>query len=225
MKEALQRRKIGPTRLSVSGLYCFRGERMIAYESTLERDLLRKFAFSHRVMTVETQPLTIEWRDPAGYSRRYTPDALVHWRWMGEYWRNRDVPWLIEVKPRSEIRKRWTRWHAKFRMAYRYAAERGWRFRIFDEARIRDVVFHNAVVLERFSRPIDRVDGEAILEDIRRSGIGSVKNLVARHSPSAGDREIVLQAVWRLIATGFAECDLTKPLGIETEVWIPNYGD
>lgn len=198
---------------------------MIAYESTLERDLLRKLAFSRRVMDVETQPLTIEWRDAFGRSRRYTPDVLVHWRWMGEYWRNRDVPWLIEVKPLSELQKHWSFWHPKFRMASRYAAERGWRFRILDEARIRDVVFRNAVLLERYSRSNDTLGDDAVLEDIRLAGIRTVGELVNRHFPSGDGGAAALPSIWRLIAMGFADCDLTQPLGMNTELWIPSYDD
>ena len=225
MYETVRRRKVVPARLSVSGLYCFRGERMIAYESALERDLLRKLAFSRRVMAVETQPLTLGWRDPAGRVRHYTPDVLVHWRWMGEYWRNRDLPWLIEVTTLRELRKHWSRWHPKFRLAARYAAERGWRFRILDESRIRDVVFQNAILLERYSRWTNTFANDAVLADIRRAGIRTAGELVSRHFPSADRRAAALPSIWRLVATGFVDCDLTQPLGTSTDLWIPTHDD
>lgn len=44
-----QVRKIGPTRRSVSGVYAFRGERSIEFESTLERDFLMRVEFSQPV--------------------------------------------------------------------------------------------------------------------------------------------------------------------------------
>ncbi|MHB8355150.1 MAG: TnsA endonuclease N-terminal domain-containing protein [Vulcanimicrobiaceae bacterium] len=134
-------------------------------------------------------------------------------------------PWLIEVKPLRELKKHWSRWHPKFREASRYAAERGWRFRILDEARIRDVVFQNAVLLERYSRPTDTVANDAVLEDIRLAGIRTAGDLVSRHFPSGEQRVAALPSIWRLIATGFVDCDLTQPLGMSTELWIPTHDD
>lgn len=196
---------------------------MIEYESTLERDLLRKFAFNRRVMRVESQPMTIEWRDSLGHAQHYTPDILVHWRWMGEFWRNRDVPWLIEVKPLADLKKHWCKWHPKFRMASRFAAQRGWRFRILDEARIRDLVFHNAVLLERYAWPSDPVEDDAVanavVEDIRRAGVCTITGVLRRHSGPGGP--LRAQSLWRMIGMGLIDCDLTRPLGMSTEVWIP----
>ena len=42
-----QKRRIGPTRRSVSGSYAFRSETSIQFESTLERDFIIKHEFYH----------------------------------------------------------------------------------------------------------------------------------------------------------------------------------
>ncbi len=191
---------------------------MIPYESTLERDLLRKLAISRRVMQVEAQPLTMEWYDSSGRARHYTPDFLVHWRWMGEYWQNRDLPWLIEVKPLAVLLAHWTQWHPKFRAACRFAKERGWRFRILDEARIRDVVFQNAVLLERYARYAIAADPDAVVDWIGRSEIATVGALFGT---VVQQRPIDLPTIWHLIGTGALDCDLTQRLDMNTELWVP----
>lgn len=214
---ALTKRRIGPTRRSVSGFYCFRDQGMVAYESTLERDLLRKLAASRRVLAVESQPLSLDWKDDADRQRRYTPDFLIHWRWMGERHGQRELPWLVEVKPREEVRASWSKLHGKFRMAARYAAQQGWRFRLLDEARIRDVTFRNAVLLERYSRLHHAFSPDQLPPALLHGGLCRVRRIIDSLSGPVGMR---LAYVWHLIATGYLDCDLTQPLTQETEVWV-----
>ena len=214
---ASKRRIIAPTRLSVSGFYCFGDQGMIPYESTLERDLLRKLAMSPRVLQIEAQPLTLCWDDDTGRARRYTPDYLVHWRSMGEFYRDREPSWLVEVKPRAVIRRSWLDLHPKFRVAARFAAEKGWRFRILDESRIRDTVFDNAVFLERYRRLNHRYSPEDLPPALLSGGVMCV-GLVANHlfgTPSARQ-----SYVWHLLGRRFLDCDLTQPLNLSTEVWL-----
>ena len=212
---ASTKRVIGPTRLSVSGYYCFRDQGMIPYESTLERDFLRKMAVSRRVLTVEAQPLSLHWEDASGRVRRYTPDYLVHWRWMGEFYRTRELPWLVEVKPREDLRKHWSEWHAKFLMASRYAAQQGWRFRLLDEGRIRDAMFRNAVVLERYRR-FNHAFSLEQLPSALMCGICRAHRIVDHLT---GPMNLRFAYVWHLLAVGYLDCDLTQPLGSDTEVW------
>lgn len=217
VRVAPTKRVIGPTRLSVSGYYCFRNLGMIAYESTLERDLLRRLAVNRRVLAVESQPLTLLWDDSSGRACRYTPDYLVHWRWMGEFYRLREPPWLIEVKPRAELRKSWRRWHAKFRIAARHAAEQGWRFRLLDESRIRDVMFENAARLERY-RALHHTFSVADLPPaLFDGGLCQIEQIVAR---LPGAPEARLAYVWHLLAVGYLDGDLTQALDRTTEVWL-----
>ena len=209
------KRVIGPTRLSVSGYHCFRDQGMIPYESTLERDLLRRLAVSRRVLTVEAQPLSLHWKDASGHVRRYTPDFLVHWRWMGEFYRTRELPWLVEVKPRAHLQQYWSAWHSKFLMASRYAAQQGWRFRLLDEGHIRDAMFRNAVLLERYRR-LNHPFSPEQLPSAFLSGICRVHRILDH---LAGPTSLRLAYVWHLVATGYLDCDLTQPLGSDTEVW------
>lgn len=73
------RRKVGNTRISVSGLYPFKKDSAVAFESTLERDFLIRLEIDPNVLAVESQPFTIEYIDN-GKKRVYTPDFLVTYK-------------------------------------------------------------------------------------------------------------------------------------------------
>lgn len=54
-----QVRKIGATRRSVSGMYAFRGETAIAFESALERDILIRQEYFRSALDVIPQPTQV----------------------------------------------------------------------------------------------------------------------------------------------------------------------
>lgn len=107
--EIKQCRKIMPTRRSVSGVYAFRGETPIQFESTLERDFLILNEFKLCVLDVIPQPIQIPF-EKNGRAYNYTPDFLVYYRLgnvpYGEY----PKPMLIEVKPCADWRQHWRSW-------------------------------------------------------------------------------------------------------------------
>lgn len=145
-----QTRKIRPTRRSVSGIYAFRGETAIPFESTLERDFLIRTEFNGFVLNIIPQPVQIPFIGINGQSYTYTPDFLVRFRTNGTA-RERK-PLLVEVKPVTEWREHWRDWATKWKAARRYASDRGWIFRIADESRIRDQVLANINALNRYKR-------------------------------------------------------------------------
>ena len=75
-----QTRLIGVTRRSVSGIYAFRGETAIQFESTLERDFIIRKEFCLTVLEVIPQPVQIPFVASNGQTYIYTPDFLVYYR-------------------------------------------------------------------------------------------------------------------------------------------------
>jgi hypothetical protein len=69
-----QTRMIKPTRRSVSGIFPFRGETAIPYESTLERDFLIRKEFSLYVLDIIPQPVQVPLTSNNGQIYTYTPD-------------------------------------------------------------------------------------------------------------------------------------------------------
>jgi hypothetical protein len=217
-----QTRKIKPTRRSVSGVYPFRGETAVPFESTLERDFLIRSDFFLDVLDVIPQPVQIPFIGENGQSYTYTPDFLVYYKLGNRDYSNYPKPLLIEVKPEGEWRKNWRKWLPKWKAARRHARSQGWVFRIFDESRIRDKVLENVRFLDRYKRmSFPAEESQAVLTSVEEMGATPVHYLLARHFMGMYRGEGIAH-IWALIATRRLECDITQPLSEFSQVWIPN---
>lgn len=219
-----QTRPIKPTRRSVSGIFPFRGEQSIPFESTLERDFLIRRAFSPLVIDIIPQPVQIPFVSRNGRSCLYTPDYLVYYRSDHHPWGEGPCPLLVEVKPRQELRKHWYDMKPKFVAAYRYAREQGWSFRIHDESRIRDHVFQNILFLQRYKRmEFAPEDTTWILKNLQDMGQAPFHYLVGRHFSGITDTAIGISHIWHMLAIGLLECDMSRPLNNNTVLWSPHH--
>jgi len=216
-----QKRKIRPTRRSVSGVYMFRGVTPIEFESTLERDFLIRKEFSLAVLDVIPQPCQIEYRDQSGRARIYTPDFCVYYRLGNRSYKDYHKPLLVEVKPEKEWRKHWRDWLPKWKAARRYAQEIGAEFHIHDESRIRDQMFENIQFLSRYKRmSFPTEESSWVLRNLSEMGMATVDYLLARHFPGIYRAEGIAH-LWHLLATRKIDCDISRPLNMFTEVWVP----
>ena len=219
-----QVRKIQPTRRSVSGIYPFRGQSSVPYESTLERDFVVRHEFLTHVLDVIPQPTLLEWRDSRGRPQTYVPDFMVYFRLGTRSFENYPKPLLVEVKPRHLWRAHWREWLPKWKVAWRYARQEGAEFRIFDESRIRDQAFDNITFLERYKRmQFDEPDSAQILETVRLVDIVTMDYLLARHFPSDYSRAEGIAHIWHLLATRRLDCDIHQRIGLLTPLWIARH--
>ena len=218
-----QTRKIPPTRRSVSGVYVFRGETAIEFESTLERDFLIRKEFSLAVIDVIPQPCQIEYCHPrSGRTHTYTPDFAVYYRLGNRSYEDYPKPLLVEVKPRVQWRKHWREWLPKWKAAWRYARINGMEFHIQDECRIRDLAFENIMFLRAYQRMTFPPEESAwVLKSVEEMGCTTIDYLLARHFMGIYRAEGIAH-LWHLLAARRIECDISRPLNMFTEVWIPS---
>lgn len=216
-----QRRKIGPTRRSVSGLYVFRGFESIPFESTLERDFLVRMAYSKQVSMVFAQPTQYEYVAQNGRAYTCVPDYLVYFSIDAFPLGDCPDPMLVEVKSREELRADWQKLRLKFKAARRYASSNEWSFKIFDESRIRGVQLDNIKFLEQFQKAeVDPVDTEAILAKVHEFGSLTVDEILAMLGYQGSYERLGLRAIWHLLANFKLECQLMYSLGLDTDVWV-----
>ncbi len=216
-----QVRKIKPTRRSVSGVYIFRSETAIQFESLLEKDFLVRKEFNISVLDVIPQPCKIPFIDRNGRAQTYTPDFLVYYKLGNADIDNYPRPELIEVKPEKHWRKNKDKWFPKWKAAYRYAKEQGWTFHIHDETRIRNQVLANITFLERYKQMIfPQEESKFILKSINKSGIVSLERILAKHFMGSYRAEGV-RHVWHLLASRELDCNISLPLKETTELWVP----
>lgn len=172
--------------------------RMVAWESPLERDAIQLLEFSPGVVSYQEQPTVIQYFD-GDQMRDYYPDlevrlldgATVH----------------FEVKPSSKLAK--PKIATKLRAIAEHYIERGWRFRIITEHEIRCEPLLSNV------RTLIYLNGRAgtflptAADLIRTFGSTSV-------SFDALAAKLGKETVWRLLAVNQLACDLTQPITANT---------
>jgi hypothetical protein len=215
------KRKLKPTRRSISGVYMFRGETDVMFESALERDFIIRKEFNQSVVRVAAQPIQVPFIDCLGRPQVYTPDFLVEYALEDRAWSQGVKSHLVEVKEESEWRENWRDWLPKWKAAYRFAKDHNWHFSIHDESRIRDVVFQNVHFLERFKRMrFDSGLSAEILYAIEGMGSTPVHYLLARFFMGQAKRAEGVAHIWHLLAMRRLDCDMTLPLGDFTTLWV-----
>ncbi len=235
MKISMKNRKIGYTYSSVSGNYAFRKEKSIAFESTLERDLLTILEFNSSVFNVTEQPLTIEYKNKNERNVTYTPDFLVIFNDPNELTGITSIsrkPWLIEVKPRDILIKKWDILKPKFKVAIKYALENDMQFKIFDESRIRTSYLKRIQFLNRYKN----METELWWKDWVFSGLealgghSTIDELIAfKFKGGRVEEKLALGVIYHLIANRIINADISQALDSQTNVWInyehPSYID
>lgn len=217
-----QKRKLKPTGRSVSGVWPFRGDSSVPYESALERDFIARYDFFLNVLDVYAQPVEIPFIGYNGNTYTYTPDFLVQYRLAGRSADNYPKPLLIEVKYEKDWKENWRSWLPKWKAAYRYAKDNGLIFKIYDENRIRDLVLENIQYLERYKRrQFDECESEVVLNTVCEMGQTTAQHLLARHFMGYYRGEGITH-IWHLVATRRLDCDVHKPLGLDTILWVPD---
>jgi hypothetical protein len=222
MKISTKNRKIGYTYGSVSGHFAFRKEKSIAFESTLERDLLTILEFNNSVSDVIEQPMTIEYTNDNGRDVTYTPDFLVFFNEPdADLMRVQRKPLLIEVKPRDRLVKDWNKLKKKFQIGIRYAHANDMIFKVYDESRIRNTYLKNVLFLKRYKRlTYNEDDTMDILSLVHASGSLSVEHILEHISATQEQKGMALGQVWNMVANKQLLCLLDSPLNIKTIVWL-----
>lgn len=211
------RRKVGNTRISVSGLYPFKKDSAVAFESTLERDFLIRLEIDPNVLAVESQPFTIEYIDN-GKKRVYTPDFLVTYK--HDNYLPFIPPKLVEVKPAAELEQNLNLWKTRYRAAMTICKEEGWKFHIAHEGRIRDQLWLNAMFLQKYRKMnFSFTDSKHLIDYVRDREVVTFDTLLARHFSGKWDRANGISQIWYLVAQGYLVCDLSLPLQPSTELW------
>lgn len=201
-------------RRSLTGAVASRkNDRMVASESSLERDLLVLLDFDPTVERYEEQPVRIKYRDAQGRKHTYTPDVLVHY--------HQEMvtlsPLLYEVKYRRDLFDNWQEIKPKIRAGRGFARGQGWRFKIITEREIRTPFLWNATFLRQYLRFQPSDDERRLLLDVLREVQSSDPDslLLAIYQEPVKRAEL-LPALWHLIAVRQILVDLSQPLNMRS---------
>lgn len=198
------------------------------FESFLEEDFFVLLRFNRNVESWESNPVTIPWRDAEGKARKYTPDVLV--RYKETTGSAQPVIVLCEIKPdldtpadlpRARLPRREdpAENEAKWEAARKYAAKKGWTFRVYRESEIRTNYLRNAKFLLRYLERKNAFRGEvALLTDLSQRRRMTIRDWVAPFAATAAQRAAHLPTCYRLIAEGQVKIDLSKIISLDSVV-------
>jgi TnsA endonuclease N terminal/TnsA endonuclease C terminal len=214
-------RKIPKTYGSLSGKSSSRKlNRLVSFESSLERDLLALLEFDPNIVHYEEQPIKIEYVDADGKSRSYTPDILI-------VYRNENVsPFgrthiLGEVKYRPELFSKWKELKPKFKAARQLCKNRGWKFSIFTEVEIRTPYLKNIRFLLPCRNYVPNSEYcDSVIRILEQFDSLTVAELLNIYSANEMERLLVIPYIWQLTAIGKIQADLNLPLNMNSRLWL-----
>lgn len=213
-------RKIPINRRSLTGFVASRRDgRMVASESSLERDLLVLLDFDPAVERYEEQPVRIQYRDARGRRRTYTPDVLVHFRQDAGAHGALLMPLLYEVKYRADLSENWPQIKPKVRAGRAFARERGWRFKLITEREIRTPYLQSVKFLRQYRRlQPGEAERRLLLDRLREVGESNPESLLLAIHPEPVRRAELLPTLWHLVAIGDIHADLDEPLTMRSPI-------
>jgi hypothetical protein len=227
LRISVKNRKIGYTYGSVSGIYSFRKEKTIKYESLLEKDFIHLMNFNDRVLDITEQPFTIEYKTKSGKTNTYTPDFLIEFK-QPSYLNPQKLikPLLVEVKPSEKILKDWIRLKPKFKQAIKLCKEKEYHFKIFNESRIRSQELRNIIFLNRYKDYNANYSViEQIIDHLKLIGNTTVEYLIVHLFTTDLQKGNAIAHIWFLINSRIITCDLTQKLTNNTVLWLNEHID
>lgn len=116
-------------------------ERMVAFESLIERDLIHMLDFEQEVEWFAEQPLVIEY-EHQGKTRKYTPDFHI-------VRQGQEI--LAECKPEQQVHS--SENQRKFAAAQSWCEAQGWMFQVITDTQLRSGYrLQNIKLLTQFAR-------------------------------------------------------------------------
>lgn len=189
------------------------------YESSLERDLMILLNFDPLVHLYTPQPITISYKLPDGSWHKYTPDGLIEWDQDIPVYDKRPV--LVEVKYREAFKNgAWKELLPKFRAARKLAKEKGWKFEIFTEDKIRVPLLDNAKFLHRYMLIEGDTEFQLLLLDKLAEVVETTPHLlISSIFKDKWNQAQLIPSLWQLVAKREVGCDLTTLLTMNSKVW------
>jgi hypothetical protein len=205
---------------SVSGVkYAEKASHQVGFESTLERDFIYLLEFDYNVEYFEEQPVKIEYLDTNNTLRNYTPDFYVRYVDYTEpaAWFR---PMLFEIKYRDDLWKNWKEYKPKFQAAIRFAAQKGWRFKILTEKEIRTEYLANAKFLLGYRKNQTETGMiNTLLDTVKELRVTTPSEIIAAASIDKKRRAQLLHVLWHLISTEVIGCNFNDKITMSSEIW------
>lgn len=214
-------RKIPKNYLCVTGSFASRkNQRMLGFESLLERDFMIQLEFDDSVERFEEQPVKIPLQNK-GKKTRYVPDILIHYRTLGAKVKK---PVLAEIKSRTDLEKNKVKYAPKFSAAKQFALQQNWQFRVIDDTAVRIPCLPNLKFLREYHLITpDSKDVDLVLDALAEvGGWIELETFLDNLCKTDKDRLRLLPVIWHLVAIKQIATDLDKPFSSRTVFSLPS---
>lgn len=180
--------------------------RMVHWESTLERDAILHFEYHPLLVSYQEQPSIEIYYDKEGAQHRYFPDFRLDFQDGRELY--------VEVKPARVLATRLVR--EKLQSVAKRFEEQGRHFRVITEDDIRrEPLLSNLKSIHLSSkRTAQAVPDKQLMGTLSGGPFWKLANLVCHFKG--------IQKVLRLVRSNHLSVDLEKPLTDDCDVWTPN---
>lgn len=215
-------RKIPLKHTSLSGYKnSVKSGRGIAYESSLEADLIEILEWDHTVKYYEEQPVCIEYLDENKKVRKYTPDFFVVFHNIQNSEIPIHVPIIYEVKYSDELISKKEELEPKFKAARIYCKKEEYDFKIVTELEIRTDYLNNIKFLKRYKRmEIHMPMMDYLKTQLSKFETCTPEMLIASCSQIEEKKAMLLSVLWVLVANDIVQADLTKKLTMSSTIWL-----
>lgn len=209
-------RKIPKNHLVVTGGYSSdKADRLVGFESLLEKEYMLFLDFDETILTYEEQPVRIP---VTGVPRGYTVDLLVH---FADPARPSE---LVEVKPQYYLDRHSEKYAPKFAAADEYCKEKGWHFVIKTEADIRIPKLQNLKFLRRYRNiAITEQQRETIIALLKQSNGHASSELLLNALPDS-ERDAWLPVIWHLLLTKNILTNFEIEMPVDVPLWLKGSG-
>jgi hypothetical protein len=181
---------------------------MVRYNSTIERDLLYFLEYRQSVIWYQEQPITIEWQQPDGQIRHYTPDYEIH-----EVY----TKFIAECKPEEKVQGSHAKQQRQIGEAWCEANE--YHFVTYTDTALRaGHTLENLKLLWRYARLRDtHAIRKRILEGTRLSSGPVTLNQLCEGL--AMPQQEIIPAVCHLLFHHELYMDMNQPFSVATTIW------
>lgn len=199
--------------------------KLIQFESSLERDYVYLLEFNPEVYCYLEQPLKIIYTNNSNKKKSYIPDFLVRYR-------NPIIKdELIEIKYHSDLVKNYLLYKPKLVAAEEFCKKNSLTFRLLTDKNIREenfdylknikFLFRYRVILQNSAtNNFEEDDVFLIIQTLREVKVCSILDLLNKLSPKTQRKSELLFYIWYLIAKKYIGCDLKIKLSMNSIIWV-----
>lgn len=208
-------RKIPKNHLVVTGSFASaKADRVIGFESTLEKEYMLLLDFDDEVDHYEEQPVRVP---VPGVAKGYVPDVLVHFR------SPQRPPELTEVKTVDDLERKRDEYAPKFAAAESFCRERGWAFVIKADTAIRSPRLRNLKFLRRYRNITPSPEHAALALNWLKSNGGQTtsETLLEALAGASVERSAFLPVIWNLLLTKQLHTQLDTDMPVDVPLWLP----